>query len=171
MHEKYIPHGEVTIKYECGSCPDDTKNNCTLDIDFEPSDPLVDVYISLSKGSYLKEPMQKQYPGYVPFSLLVQKKEGETLTLFDKVEGRSVALKCKQFSPRYGVFEQTLEVLKNSFEAYPKYYPSCTQELLKKRVIDIRTVNNRELITHGLNGFVPQAPENPKSPKKEGPEE
>jgi hypothetical protein len=94
---------------------------------------------------------ENKFPGYLPYRLLKDKKEGDTLTL--SMHGKSFVLRLVQsqyrYSP-YGKFEDILRDLKNAFVKRPNYVTIAKANLLAKGIL---VKKDSGIIHHGPNGF------------------
>lgn len=132
IYGNLIIHPHETIMYapfvQKGVAP-------VLNIIMQPSDPLVPIR-ALKPGSTTKTLyFGKEFPEYLPLSLLMNKKEDDSLAFFTEKDQR-IVLACKQkaYNPK-ATFEQQLGCLLCIFKKKPSYHLFDERDLVAQGII------------------------------------
>jgi hypothetical protein len=142
-------------EYNCGLCICDYSNSLSIKNFY--NNPLVQVWAASEESDnwkYHGHPrLGSSFPACLPYSLLKDKKENDTLEI--KVEDKKwkIELLCKQMGYRYeqcGNFEKALQDRIDAFIVSARHPYSCEEKLLANRVL-AKLENGT--ITHGIFGF------------------
>jgi hypothetical protein len=94
----------------------------------------------------------QRFPGYLPYRLFNNKKEGDIITL-QYMEGKSIVLHLRQLKSRYAyaTFENILKDVKDRFVKNAFHIDDVDESLLKQGIV---VTNNSSIYCyHGPNGF------------------